>query len=66
MLKKGIVKKEKKYIIDFVNKHDGITVSEKQCQEYADKAKENISNYPESDVKEALYNLSDYVVSRKK
>jgi octaprenyl-diphosphate synthase len=66
MLKKGVDKKGKNLIIDFVNQYDGINTSEKMCQEYANKAKENIANYPDSDVKTALYDLSDYVVSRKK
>jgi len=63
-IKKGVKKKEIKEIIQFAEKYDGINYAQKRQDEYAQKAKEAIKSYPESEVKKSLLNFVDYVILR--
>ena len=63
-IKKGVKRKEIKEIIHFAEKYDGIAYSQKMQDEYAQKAKEAIVTYPESEIKTSLLNFVDYVILR--
>ncbi|HGY54322.1 MAG TPA: polyprenyl synthetase family protein [Caldithrix abyssi] len=65
-LKRGVGKKEIKYIIDFAERHNGIEYAKDMYLQYAARAKESIRDYPETKVREAMYHFVDYVIQRKK
>jgi len=52
-------------IIDFVKKKNGIEYAEKMSYEYSDKAKQCLELFSESEAKESLKKLVDFVVERK-
>jgi octaprenyl-diphosphate synthase len=64
MLKHGVSKKDVAYIIKFVEEHDGIRYSEEKINEYAQKAKDCIAAYPDSEIKTGLHNFVDFTVNR--
>ncbi len=66
---KKLIKKSRKSgkvqeIFDFVNKYDGIKYADNLAVEFAEKAVENIRMFEESEVKEALSGLVDFVIKR--
>lgn len=64
MLKHGVSKKDVEYIIKFVEHYDGIQYSERKIDEYAQKAKDCIASYPDSEIKAGLYKFVDFTVNR--
>lgn len=66
MLKKGANSKDVGYIIQFVEKYKGIEYTIQKQNEYASKAKECLVSYKNNDVKEALIDFVDYIISRTK
>jgi len=66
IIKKGASSKDVEYIIQFVEDHGGIEYAIQKQHEYALKAKESIKDYPDSEVKTALIDFVDYVISRTK
>ncbi|NOX88982.1 MAG: polyprenyl synthetase family protein, partial [Calditrichaeota bacterium] len=66
LLKKGVSAGDVEYIIKFVKNYNGIEYSENKLSEYAQKAKECISGYSDSEVKTALYNFVDFTINRSK
>jgi len=65
-LKKGVTAKEVKNIISFVEKRGGVEYANSKKEEYAQKAKDCLISYKDSDVKTAMFNFVDYTVRRKK
>lgn len=65
IIKKGAKKDGINEIIDFVHKNNGIEYSEKIALDYAANAKECLSNFPDSESKEALHALVDFIIERK-
>ena len=65
-LKKGVNGKDVKVIIKFVQQKGGIQYAEEKKDEYAEKAKECLNIYPQSEVREALFKFVDYTVLRKR
>ncbi|KAA3609820.1 MAG: polyprenyl synthetase family protein [Calditrichaeota bacterium] len=63
-IKKGVKRKEIKEIISFAEKYDGISYAQKMQDKYAQKAKDSLETYPDSDVKNALFKFVDYVIER--
>jgi len=61
-------KNEKKVqeIIAFVKANGGIDYAHMQMEAYAQKAKDSLSIYPESEIKTALLTMVDYTLKRKK
>ncbi len=59
--KKGRIKE----VIEFVINNGGIEYSESVADEYINKAKDSLSNFPESEFKKSLIELVDFVVKRK-
>ncbi len=53
-------------IIEFVISGKGIDYAEEMSQVYADKAKQNLSAFPDSEAKESLCNLVQFVIQREK
>jgi len=51
-------------IFDFVKKHNGIEYSQRRAEEYAEKAKKILMGFEETETREALENLVDFVVYR--
>lgn len=66
MLKKGVNSKDVRYIIDFVEEYKGVDYARFKKDEFAQKAKDSISGYPDSAVKQSLLNFVDYASSRTK
>ncbi len=67
LVKNGKKKKESvKDVIDFVKKFGGIDYAHKIAFEYADKAKTSLENFEDSESKESLISLVDFVINRKK
>ncbi len=68
-IKKLIKNVEKKgnvnEVIDFVHKQGGIDYARKVADEYILKAKKSLDIFPDSETKESLVNLVDFVVKRK-
>lgn len=64
-----IIKNEPKvkdiyYVIDFVKAHGGIDYTLRIAEEYLEKAKKFISDFPNSPAKESLLRLTDFVLER--
>ena len=53
-------------VISFVIEHGGLEYASKKMQDYKAKALDIISDIPDSDIKQALNALVDYVIDRKK
>ncbi len=66
IIKKGAKKKELDNIINFVAHYGGITYSDQKAKHYADLAKKNISELPESPSKTSLNDFIAFVVDRNK
>lgn len=66
IIKKGSKKEGLKEILAFVHEHKGIEYAYKAAEEYSNKAKEELSVFPESESKESLLNLVDFVTNRDK
>ena len=65
-LKKGVTANQVKDIISFVEKKGGIEYANSKKEEYAQKAKDCLEPYPESEVKSALFKFVDFTIQRKK
>ena len=63
-IKKGVKRKEIKEIISFAEKYEGILYAQKLQDKYAQKAKDALDAYPESEVKTSLLKFVDYVIER--
>lgn len=59
-----IEKNEINYIIDFVKEEGGVNYAQDKAREFCNKAKSYINDYPESDYKNSLFNLTDFVIDR--
>jgi octaprenyl-diphosphate synthase len=66
IIKKGAKKKELENVIKFVDKYGGIKYSEQKAKYYADLAKKNISEFPDSPSKTSLNDFIAFVVDRDK
>ncbi len=64
LLKKGVSQKDVDYIIRFVEEYEGIRYSEQKISEYAQKAKDFIAAYPDTEIKEGLYKFVDFTINR--
>ncbi len=65
-LKSGVKRKDIDNIVRFVEEFGGIEYARKTAGEFRDRAKAQIEVLPESDAKQSLLQLADFVVSRKK
>jgi octaprenyl-diphosphate synthase len=65
-IKSGEKKINVNYVVDFVERMGGINYAEKISKEYAEKAKQNLSAFQESETKSALEDLVTFVVERTK
>ncbi len=63
--KKNTKRSTKKEILNFVNLHGGLEYAVEQMNRYKNNAQEIICNFPENESKRSLYNLIDYMISRK-
>lgn len=66
LLKKGANSKDVEYIIQFVETYGGVEYAIQKQNEYAQDAKNNLSAYADSDVKTALTDFVEFVISRTK
>ena len=53
-------------VIDFAEEQGGISYAQQKMDYFVDKAKKAILSYPESDCKNSLINMADFMVSRSK
>lgn len=51
-------------VVDFVTRNQGLSYAREKAEEYAEKARESISGFPESDAKRSLISFVDYVMHR--
>ena len=59
-------KKRVKEVIQFVKDNNGLAYTTKKMHDYKDKALDILNTYPDSEYKESLLTMIDYVVERKK
>ena len=59
-------KKRVKEVIQFVKDNDGLEYTIDKMHEYQNKALAILNTYPDSEYKESLLTMIDYVVERKK
>jgi octaprenyl-diphosphate synthase len=65
-LKRGAKSKDINQILKFVNEYKGIEYAIGKQDEYAQKAKDSLSIYPDSATKESLLQFVDYITQRNK
>ncbi len=65
-IKNGKKNKNIDKILDFVNKYKGIEYAESVALSYVNKAKKELEIFNQSESKEALINLLDFIIHRKK
>ena len=66
MIRKGANGSDIEKVVEFVKDYKGIEYSMEAAAKYAEKAKENISIFDDSEAKTALSQLIDFVIERKK
>lgn len=54
------------FVVDLIERCDGIGYTRRRAQELVEKAKVCLASFPDSVEKTALFELADYVVSRRK
>ena len=59
-------KKRVKEVIQFVKDNNGLAYTTKKMHDYKNKALDILTTYPDTEYKESLLNMIDYVVERKK
>ena len=59
-------KKRVKEVISFVKQHGGIEYTTNKMKEYQTRALQILTNYPESDYKDSLITMVNYVIEREK
>jgi octaprenyl-diphosphate synthase len=64
MIKSGAGKKDLKYILEFVNRHNGLEIARQISYDIKDKAIAALSELPDSPAKQALEDLAEFVVKR--
>ncbi len=66
IIRKGAKRDGVKNIIAFVNENQGIEYARKIAEQYINKAKNNLSVFPESETKKYMLELLDFIVNRNK
>lgn len=64
MIKKGSNDKDVRFIIDFIERNNGIKMAQEKAEQLSERAKESIQVFPESESKVALESLVEFVVKR--
>lgn len=64
IIKNGAKQKEIEWVVDFVEKHGGIDYAASKAEEYATRARQNLTSLPETDAKESLLMFVDFVTER--
>ncbi len=54
------------YVIALIDRYEGIDYTRNRAQELVDRAKGHLAHFPDSPEKQALFELADYVISRRK
>lgn len=65
-VKKKARRTDVKFIIQFIRENGGFEYATKTAEEYIEEAQEELCNFPESEYKTALLNLTKYIVQRKR
>lgn len=66
IIKNGARRKEVRYILDFVNEHNGLQQAQNKAQELRDRAKQALKILTPSQARSSLEALADFVVNRSK
>lgn len=64
IIKKGVKKRELDTVLKFVENYDGIKYSEQKAKHYAELAKKNIIEFPDSPSKTSLNEFVNFVINR--
>ena len=54
------------FAFDLVHRHGGIEFTVSRARDYVERAKSSLESFPQSNVKSALFELADYVVTRQR
>jgi len=65
-VKRGEDKAVQKYVLSFINKHGGLEYTKKRLQDYSDKAKDNLSIFPDGPIKNSMIQFIDFNIQREK
>jgi octaprenyl-diphosphate synthase len=52
------------YVARLIKEYGGLEYTLKRAREFSEEAKKYLEDFPESDVKEALFDIADYVIER--
>jgi len=66
LIKKGVTDKEIKIIYEFTNNYGGLKAAHEYINNYAEKARENISVLRDGPAKKHAMNFVDYIINRKR
>lgn len=62
----GASQEDSDFIMNLIERHNGVSHTKKMASEFADKAKYSIGSFPQNEYKKALDLLADYVLERRK
>jgi octaprenyl-diphosphate synthase len=65
-IQKAVKKQDIKTVLDYVHQHKGLEYAEIKAKEFAQKAKDNLAIFPDSEAKSQTLTFIDYVINRKK
>jgi octaprenyl-diphosphate synthase len=66
MTKKGSDKVIQQNVLEFINRYGGLEYTKQKLQDYSDKAKTALSDFPDSAVKHSMIQFIDYNIQREK
>ncbi len=64
--KDALSEEDLSFVTSLIDRYDGIAYTRRRAMDLVERVKENLALFPDSEDKEALYELADYVVSRRK
>ena len=66
MIKKGSDKVIQQNVLEFINRYGGLEYTKQKLQDYSDKAKTTLSDFPDSAVKHSMIQFIDFNIQREK
>ena len=64
--KDALSEEDLSFVLSLIDRYNGISYTRHRAMELVERVKGNLALFPDSEDKEALYELADYVVSRRK
>ena len=66
MIKKGSDKVIQQNVLEFINRYGGLEYTKQKLQDYSDKAKATLKDFPDSSVKHSMIQFIDFNIQREK